>query len=201
MDLKTIILMVSILIYGSGFSQKAASQNSSVLNSESALFDMQFIMSNEVFTLQKFEQEDGEKNTIRSCIFESPSALWIIRYCGGEAEKPWYLMMAGSFLIKDTDIRMEYYLERESHIYRNIEFGSLAFTRNLSLMKIHIIDGDSQVNVGWPRKRLPFLQTLARVQERAIEQSFIENPKNNLTEQALAQLENLQKRRTSAKKP
>lgn len=186
--------MVSILIYGgSGFSQKAIAQNSS-LHSESVLFDIQFIISNEVFTLQKFEQEEGE-NT--SCIFESPSALWIIRYCGEEAEefeKPWYLILAGSFLIKGTDISMEYYLERESHIYRNIEYGSLAFTRNLSLMKVHIIDGDSQVNVGWPRKRLPFLQTLARVQERSIEQSFIENPKNNLTEQALAQLENLQKR-------
>ena len=189
---RTIILTVGILIYGVGFSQKAIAQNSSVLHSESVLFDMQFIMSNETFTLQKFEQKEDE-NTIYSCIFESPSALWVIRYCNGTKEKPWYLILAGSFLIKDTNTHLEYYLERESHIYRNIEYGSLAFTKSLPLMRVHIVNGDSQVNVDWPRKRLPFFQTLARVQEKFIEQALFEKPSDNLTEQTLAQLEVLQK--------
>ena len=183
---KTMILMSCILIYGSScLTKQAIAQNSSVFQLESVLFDIQFIMSNEVFTLQKFDWE-GDENTIRSCIFESPSALWIIRYCDETEEelleKPWYVFLAGSFLIKDTDIHLEYYLERESHIYRNIEYGSLAFTRNLPLMKVHIIDGDSKVNIGWPKKRLPFLQTLARVQERYIKQAMTEHPLDNLTE-------------------
>ena len=142
------------------------------------LFDMQFIMNNEPFTLQRVYEKDDEN--IRSCVFESSSALWTIHYCGEmeeNLETPWYLRLAGSFSIKDTDIHLEYYLERESHIYRNIEYGSLAFTRNLSLMKMNVIDGSACVDAGWSQNRLLFLQILARTQEQYIEQSLTAEPK------------------------
>ena len=142
------------------------------------LFDIQFIMSNESFTLQMVDEQDDEN--IRSCIFESPSALWTIHYCGEmeeNLESPWHLRLAGSFSIKGTDVHLEYYLERESHIYRNIEYGSLAFTRNLSLMRMDIIDGEACMDAGWSQNRLLFLQILARTQEEYIEQSLTAKPK------------------------
>ena len=146
---------------------KANSQNTI----KTFLFDVQFIVNNESFTLQ----EVYFKNAVRHCVFESPSALWTIRHChfgGAEAESLWFLVLAGEFSIKDTDRKLRYYMERESHVYKNIEQGSLFFN-DVSYMKI--FQGDFSVVVGsagrWSKKRLPFFQNLARKQEQYINQS------------------------------
>ena len=137
------------------------------------LFDIQFIISSESFVLKRIYQ-DGDDHSVRTCVFESPSALWTLYHCGEieeNSQKPWYLILAGNFSIKDADVHLEYHLERESHIYKNIEYGSLAFTQNPSSMKVDLIDGDLKINVGWSNNRLSFLRTLARVQEEYINKS------------------------------
>ena len=174
-------LMSLILIYKISFftGQVLAQTINSQNTTESTLFDIQFIMDNELFTLKEVYFDNFEDN-IRNCVFESPSAVWTIKHCHEgkiTIEGAWYLVMAGDFSIKNTDTKLSYYLERESHIYKNIKNGSLAFTRYLSLQRVQLVDGDdNKVDIGWSQKRLPFLQTLARVQEQLIEQSLTENP-------------------------
>ena len=67
---------------------------------------------------------------------------------------------------------MSYYLEKDSNIYREMEAGSLDFTRYLSLLYVILKTGDFKMDLGWAQSRLPFLQTLARTQEQLIMQSI-----------------------------
>lgn len=152
------------------------------------LFDIQFIMNNEDFALKEV-YFTGDENSVRNCVFESESVLWTISYCHfGEKGDHWYLFLAGNFVIKESGVQLDYYLERESNIYRNIEHGSLAFAKqsfpelrygslaafakqSFPKLRVDLIDGDMKVNLGWSANRLSFLQTLARIQEQYIEQS------------------------------
>ena len=175
LSIKKRIIWMS-LVFICGTSCLAAQAQAFYLQSrmKAHLSDIQFIMNNEIFVFQGVELEEGDGTPIRSCVYESESAFWIIHYCEDIAEnlleKPWHLFLAGHFSIKNSEIQLDYYLERESNIYRNLEYGSLAFTRNLDLMRVHLIDGDTTVDIGWSKNRQLFLQTLARIQEQYIEQ-------------------------------
>ena len=145
------------------------------------------IIENEHFVMKEVFF-DGFRDVIRNCVFESPSAVWTIRYCEDPEnilmEGVWYSMLAGDFKLKDNTLWMDYYLELDGkkHIYA--EFGkygqyavnSLAMKR-MSFIKEFTNDDDQSGSKvvrmrNWSEKRLPFLQTLARTQERYINRSI-----------------------------
>ena len=190
---KLLILAGGFFIYMAGFlpeqavAQDTANEARQSRKIKSILFDIQFIINNESFTLQK-TFFGGFKNAIRYCVFESPSAVWTIEYCHKgeiEIEGPWHLLLAGEFSIKDEDKQLFYYLERESNIYRNIEHGSLAFGDYLRVyfLRVYLMDKGFRMNVGYSQKRLPFLQNLARVQEQYIQKSLTEEPQEEVLDE------------------
>ena len=164
-------------------SEEAVTQKYDYDKETSAIMD---IVENETFVMKEV-YFDGFQDRIRNCVFESPLAVWTIRYCEDPEnellEGVWYSLLAGIFVNKNTGMKMDYYLELDGrkHIHAELDrYGQYAVD-NLALKRMTFIEEGSQCSAGevdscgymeeWSEKRLPFLQTLSRRQEHYINQS------------------------------
>ena len=138
------------------------------------------IIENESFVMKKV-YHDGFQGNIRNCVFESPSAVWTIKYCEDIGNKllegVWYSLAAGVFDIKNAEMKVDYYLELpgRKHIYEEFDrFTGQYVMESLALRRVSFKEGDSNdMSIkNWSEKRFSFLQALARTQEQYIEQSL-----------------------------
>ena len=138
------------------------------------------IINNEEFVLQDIHPTSGHLNSL-TCIYESPSAAWFIKYCDTDNEHlaesgHWNVAMAAEFSIKDTDIKLNYYFERGNvlvDIYKAIERDPSFFIGEQSMwirMNVYANERESG-EVAFTEPMLPILQNLARVQKQLIAQS------------------------------
>ena len=180
MNLSIKKLFSLILIYKISFLTGLATAQTtySERKTEPVISDIQFIMDNEQFILKEI-YFDGYENNIRNCVFESPSTIWTIEYCHfgkKDVEGYWSWTMAGELSIKNTNIKLPYYIERGYRsVYRDIEQGP-AFLDKPSRISMSIqTDVGFRVDINWTAEKLPFLQTMARMQEQLIKQSMATN--------------------------
>ena len=135
------------------------------------------IINNEEFVLQSISRQRGTLSSLL-CVYESPSALWSIKYCktNGEGEGHWTTAMAGQFSIKNTDTKIGYYFQRmrEGNIYGQIEQdpASLFLGEQSRWISMYVYANEQEISeVAFTEPMLPVLQNMARVQKQLIEQS------------------------------
>ena len=179
------ILSLIIIYKMSIFTSFAATQTIDSEKTESILSTIENIISNEEFVLQEIYSTPGTLSAL-TCILESPSAIWAIEYCNTDdtVEGPgyWDKAMAGEFSIKNTDKKIDYYLERaNNNVYKTIEQTPEIFITEQPLwfLRMSIQMDKVRVNVTFTEQTLSFLQTIAKAQKQLIE---AHGSRNNLLE-------------------
>ena len=178
LSIKKLFSFISfILIYQiSSLTEQAIAQTTYSENKTAiTLSEVESIIGNEQFVLQRI-YFDGFEDNIRNCVFESPSAVWTIKYCHiGKliVEGYWSWTMAGKLTIKNTNIELPYYIERGYRsIYKDIEERDLTFLTQRASISMSIQTDEVRTDIDWTEKTLPVLKTMARLQKQLIEQSI-----------------------------
>lgn len=149
-----------------------------IAESEAILPNIESIMDSEQFVLQrafrrKSRFSDSFDKTARSCVFESPSAIWTIHYC----QLPWdWKVVGGNFSIKDTNISLSYYVPHYSDIYTSQDFAEFTGYQSMFIERGEAI----KVGMDWFSTRVPFIRNMVRIHEQLIEQSVKGNSEETL---------------------
>ena len=146
-------------------------------NPEAVLSIVEDIINNEEFVLQNISIQRGTLTSLL-CVYESPSAIWSIKYCKakGPTEGSWKSVMAGQLLIKDTDTKIDYYFNRgyywlEKDPASFLEPMSNSEKKSLSRRMRVYINTRKNSEATFTEPMLPILQNMAQVQKQLIEQS------------------------------